>query len=395
MNATQRLTSNGDDTYSTVSDGGGDTTVMRVVDAWSEEVNRGYTRPTPVIHVHGRTEHGEYKLVRVDGFRPYFFIADEPNRDRDAIQNDRRVVSVTEADKTGVAAGQTDIPLLKITVELPWHVRQLRDAFTDTWEADVPFVQRFFVDRGVKSWCRVPTHSDDVVDASRVVGVDVGNAPSTQLRVATWDIEVDVTTDEFPDFNAPTSPVTAVTLHDSYTDQYTAIVNRGDSDAWSSVDGSDVLRNREDVSVSIHDTEHDVYTRVADWMQQHRPDVLTGWNSNSFDVPYLVNRARHCNEQAINHVSPTCGVTEFDDDRFVNRNIDGVHLLDLLDAYKKSQYTNLKSYSLNDVAAAETSIEKLDVDEQHAYTHTPHRFIEYNVRDVAACVAINSEVNLL
>jgi hypothetical protein len=79
----------------------------------------------------------------------------------------------------------------------------------------------------------------------------------------------------------------------------------------------------------------------------------------------------------------------------VNSDVGGVHLFDMLDGYKKSQYVSLESYDLATVAAEETDLEKLDVDEQTAYREDPQMFVKYNQRDVEATVAINEEVGLI
>lgn len=48
---------------------------VRVIDGWYEVEERGYKRPTPVLHFHGRTADGDYRHWVVEDYRPYFFVA--------------------------------------------------------------------------------------------------------------------------------------------------------------------------------------------------------------------------------------------------------------------------------------------------------------------------------
>ena len=209
------------------TDADAQTELVRVVDGWYEVEEDGWQRPMPVLHYHGRTEGSEYRHWAVEGFRPYFYVAasDVDEDDLGALDADRRVVDIRAADRTGIGSGTTGISLIRIEVECPWHVKELRSEFPRTWEADVLFPQRFLIDRGISSYCRLPA------DETRVAPEDVESAdPDTtiQPRVCMWDIEVQHDGDSMPDPNAPRHPISAVTLHDSATDEYATVVLRGD-----------------------------------------------------------------------------------------------------------------------------------------------------------------------
>jgi DNA polymerase I len=364
--------------------------MVRVIDGWYEHVERGYRHPTPVLHFHGRTESGEYRHWTVDDFRPYFFVSPEdltPD-DVEALQSERRVLDVSRAEREGLGQGERSIPLYRVETKLPYHVGQLREEFPRTWEADVLFPQRWLIDVGATTYLRLPDAGEsDMVSTADVQSVDAMSVESPiEPRVAHWDIEV-LTDGSFPESNAPCHPVNAVTLYDEYNDEYTSIVLRGDHEGWDSVSHP---------RLTLVDSERDLIQETVSWFQRVRPDILTGWNSNSFDWPYFVNRAFHLDEQSVQHISPVGEVEEHEGGgRFVNSDVGGVHLFDMLDGYKKSQYVSLESYDLATVAAEETDLEKLDVDEQTAYREDPQMFVNYNQRDVEATVAINDEVGLI
>lgn len=371
------------------------TALVRLVDGWYEIEEDGWSKPMPVLHYHGRTEGGDYHHFAVDGYRPYFCIAAEDTNDEElaSLAADRRVLDISHADRSGITRGETEIDLLRVTVVKPWQVKQLRSEFDRTWEADVRFTQRFLIDRGVTSYCRVPA-GETRLSASDVTAVDIDAVDEPiEPRVAFWDIEVQA--DEFPEPKSPTYPITAVTLYDSYKAEYASFVLR--EDEWDCFNDEESLNGfGVDGVMRVFDDERELIRHVVTWLTDVRPDLLSGWNSNSFDWPYFVNRSFYLDEMAVKQISPTRNVEEHEKGgRWVNGDVTGVHLFDLLEGYKKSQYTELKSHTLEDVAAEETDIEKLDVDEQTAWLNDPEAFVEYNVRDVEACVAINKGVNLV
>lgn len=365
---------------------------MRVIDGWYEMEEDGYRRPTPVLHFHGRSAAPDREYIHwsVDDFRPYFFVGvdDVSPAKADALEADRRVISVSAAERTGVDQAERDIPLLRVETVAPYHVAELRDEFPRTWEADVLFPQRWLIDVGVTSLVRLPDSEDTMVSTDAVEAVDAMNEDEfVPPRVAHWDIEV-LHDGEFPEVNAPRDPINGVTLFDSETEQYRTIVLRGDHPDWDAVGSRP--------SVRVVGSERELLQSVIEWFTVVSPDILTGWNSNSFDWPYFVNRCHYLDVTSLSRISPTGDVDRHESDgRFVNNDVSGLHLFDLLDGYKKSQYGRLDSYSLDAVAAEETDKPKLDVDEQAAYRNDPQSFVDYSVRDVKATVAINNEVGLL
>ena len=401
------------------------TTIMRVVDGWYEVEEDGYQGSMPVLHYQGRTDDGTYRHVAVDGFRPYFLIARDDVDDEmlDNLAHDRRVRDVSLAARTGIDSGQRDIELIRVTVECPWHVRDLRAQFPRTWEADVLFPQRFLIDRGVTGLMRVPTDSSGPLDPSDVEPVDV-NVCRVDIdpRVVTWDIEVatresleqaftdglvDGDPDSFelsamPDVNTARRPVTAVSLHDSVTDEYATFVLRNSEWDDALVDGGELqssVRDKTETSVDVRvfADERRLLGEVVRWLLRHRPNVITGWNNDGFDAPYMINRYHTLDiASQLARLSPTGSVDPHDGGgRFINSDITGVHMFDLLAAYEKSQYTELKSSALEAVSAEETEFAKFGVDEQTAWVNDPVRFAKYVTRDVQATVAINENVNLL
>jgi len=150
--------------------------------------------------------------------------------------------------------------------------------------------------------------------------------------------------------------------------------------------------------------EHLLLEFVNDWSMNY-PDIITGWNSRFFDIPYLVNRiVKVLGQKMANKLSPWGWYKENEINLFGNRKqqvfeLVGISSIDYMDVYKKFTYVNQESYSLNHVAYAELGEKKLDYSEYSSlhelYKTNFQKFVDYNVRDVVLLVKLEEKLKLL
>ena len=143
---------------------------------------------------------------------------------------------------------------------------------------------------------------------------------------------------------------------------------------------------------------------VLDWSMNY-PDIITGWNSRFFDIPYLVNRiVRVLGEKMAKKLSPWGWYKENEITLFGNRkqqifDLVGISSIDYMDAYKKFTYVNQESYSLNHIAYAELGEKKLDYSEYSSlhelYQTNFQKFVDYNVHDVVLLERLEEKMKLL
>ena len=99
---------------------------------------------------------------------------------------------------------------------------------------------------------------------------------------------------------------------------------------------------------------------------EHTPDVVTGWNCEGYDIPYIVRRMdRILGEKLMRRLSPWGLVTEREDEfqgrKTINCDIGGVAVLDYMRLYKWSPGTpNQESFRLDYIAQQELGQQKLD-----------------------------------
>ena len=136
------------------------------------------------------------------------------------------------------------------------------------------------------------------------------------------------------------------------------------------------------------------------------PDVITGWNIESFDVPYLVNRiTKVLGEAEMKKLSPWNVIVEKHVSRgkanghFNIYEILGVATLDYIQLYKKFTYSNQESYKLDHIAMIELGEKKLDYSEygnlHELYKNDYQKFIEYNIKDVDLIERLEDKLKMI
>jgi len=387
---------------------------LRVVDAYFETVDTGYRQTMPQLHVFGRDRQWQRHHLVIDQYHPYFLVTQtEWAEYGQELASDDRILSVETEDRRGrVETGLGDVPLFRLVCETPEDVRDLRELFDNPYEADVKFPVRFLVDFGIFQWIEVPDDSvagDEPIAADDVtLNVDDSDKPTEvpPPRVCTYDIEVKqggrgppVVSEEGTE--QARNPVTAITAHDSYTDEYTVWMLAHNE--WD-VSDSQAAREAVEANVSVYKNPRTVVGQFCEYVVERDFDILTGWAASGFDHPYLVNYAINNDVNSVYNLSPTRDVYDMDGSgNWINSSLKGRMLLDSLTLYEKTNIYELDSYRLADVAEAEdVSVGKLSIEDEIQNPHDepaidvawrdyPEVFSEYSVRDVAACVAINDE----
>jgi Kyanoviridae DNA polymerase len=142
--------------------------------------------------------------------------------------------------------------------------------------------------------------------------------------------------------------------------------------------------------------------------EDHRPDVLTGWNIEQYDVPYLVNRINKIlGDDQANRISPWGMLREKEQEGYYGKTYTtytpvGVNIIDYLPLYKKFTFTKqLESFSLDHVAMVEVGRGKVDYksqgyrDLEDLYERNYPLFVQYNVEDLDRVADIDAKNKML
>ena len=216
----------------------------------------------------------------------------------------------------------------------------------------------------------------------------------SKIKVTTIDIEV-ASENGFPDVESSAEEVLLITLQDYNTKQI---------NTW----GLGKFDNQQsNVNYRSFDNEHDLLNAFIHWwmIEENTPEVITGWNSELYDIPYLVRRIdRILGEKLMKRMSPWGLVTESETyisgRKHISYDIGGISQLDYLKLYKWSPATsNQESYRLDHIATVELGQQKLDHSEfdtfKDFYTKGWQKFVEYNIKDVELVDRLEDKMKLI
>jgi DNA polymerase elongation subunit (family B) len=210
------------------------------------------------------------------------------------------------------------------------------------------------------------------------------------LRIYTIDIEV-ASENGFPDVDSCAEEILCITIKDLNTKEVFTWVNR-------EFDEPDHVRR------FLCDNEIKMMENFITWWSQNTPDIVTGWNCQLYDIPYICRRvSRILSEKWAKSLSPWNKITENEifikGRKNISYDILGVSVLDYLDLYKKFTYTNQESYRLDHIAFVELGQRKLDHSEfenfRDFYTYGWQKFVEYNILDVELVDRLEDKMKLI
>ena len=211
-----------------------------------------------------------------------------------------------------------------------------------------------------------------------------------QMKIFALDIEVQCE-NGFPDVEAAAEEMLSITIKDMVTKEYFV---------WATRE----FNVPEGVKAFICDTERDMLRSYIGWWAQNTPDILTGWNVNLYDVPYIARRVnRVLGEKWMKSLSPWNRANEREVYVQGRKNyaydVSGINILDYLDLYRKFTYSNQESYRLDHIAFVELGQRKVDHSEyenfKDFYTSDWQKFIEYNIQDVELIDRLEDKMKLL
>lgn len=218
------------------------------------------------------------------------------------------------------------------------------------------------------------------------------------------DIEVHSETGEFPHAEHAEHPIVAIGVYDTMQKAYMVLCYH----PTQKFDSSKIKLNEKikDVTVVVKQcaSEEEV---INDWiklMQGLQPNWISGWNSEKFDLPYLVHRIEKLfGKERIKDLSPfNCYPAERTiKDDFGNEHtvyqIKGIPHLDYLLVYKKHTFVTQESYKLDHIAEVELGENKIEYDGtiRELYENDFQLYIEYNIQDVRLMVKLEEKLRLM
>ena len=212
----------------------------------------------------------------------------------------------------------------------------------------------------------------------------------SKLLIVTLDIEVECE-NGFPSSRSASEPMLSITIKNH---QNKKII------VWGL---HPFKTDRDDVEYRLCKDEKDLLGQFIDDWEYYCPDIITGWNTEFFDIPYLCNRIKQVlGEDELKRLSPWKSVHDRDVYQMGRShqiyNIQGIAHLDYFDLYRKFTYTAQESYRLDHIAKVELGEQKdgnpFDTFREW-YINDYQSFIEYNINDVELVDKLEDKMKLI
>ncbi|KAI9138914.1 DNA polymerase family B-domain-containing protein [Paraphysoderma sedebokerense] len=388
----------------------------------------------PTVRFFGVTQEGYSVCAHVHGFHPYIFVPvpvgfnpSSVNMFKEALEQSPNPepavlhVEWTMKESLMYFHGNTKVPFYKIYFTLPKYVAVARRVLeigrvhlpghgpmaTTTYESNLAYLLRFMIDLKVTgmNWLEIPKgrykmrHSRSSSYTSNCqIEIDVSykdlisHAPEGEwskmapLRILSYDIECAGRKGIFPEPNVdPVIQIANMVTVQGETRPF--IRNVFTLKSCASIVGS---------HIKSYENEAEMLQAWSDFVQKVDPDIVTGYNVNNFDFPYLLDRATHLKVSKFPYLGRISNVqTKATNARFSSRaygtrdsksiNLDGRILLDLLQVMQRDY--KLRSYTLNSVCAHFLGEQKEDVHHsiitelQNGNAETRRRLAVYCLKD--------------
>ncbi len=348
----------------------------------------------PIIRIFGKDEKARTVCVFYDNYQPYFYAMGE--KIEEVMKGESNVVKVEGVERfLPIGYQKRMIHLNRITLKNPAKTPELRDKLRargfKVFEADIPFKYRFMADLDLSGMGWVEVNESGLATTNTVntevkIPVrEIKNADRDELvdlKFLALDIEcVSLKGGEMPD--ARKDPIIMISLN--FSKPY-----KGKK--------SLVLSTRSSEDVKVFETEKDMLQDLINIIMDYDPDIITGFNINNFDMPYILERMMQ------NDILPIFGrckkqVTKRQIMSRFKINITGRVMVDSFEIIKRD--FSLKRYDLNTVSEAllgekkvpvkHSEIEKLWRGGQDGY----RTLISYSKKDSELAMKLVLDLNLL
>ena len=219
----------------------------------------------------------------------------------------------------------------------------------------------------------------------------INDEPSKTHREVFFDIEIEMgeaLTEEY--IKSAPKKVTSIAWYDKQVDEWGILI----LDGKSRIDRKK-FKNKEIIPVK---TEMELLAKFLEKFREMDPDIIVGWNSDYFDIPYLYYRM--CiilGEDMARHLSPIGYVREtpWYKDQFIQ--IAGVESLDYMRLHKKFSWADEPSFKLDAIGEKYAGLKKIEYNGNldKLFEEDPDTFIKYNFRDVEILKVLDEKLEYL
>lgn len=234
----------------------------------------------PVIRIWGKTKNGKNIVALDRTFKPYLYIL--PKIDsvdlRKKILNQRIEIKIESVEPIKRKIHGQEKEFLKIIVSNPLELKELRDFFynwesvKEVYEYDIPFYKRYFIDNYIKP-----------LDWFEIEGKEIESGLKVD-HVLELESKSKLGKDDYPEFKILCFDIETI-------DNKIISISVVDNSRFSKVIIRSPKRPRIRNVVYV-DTEEELVKKFISIIEDRDPDIISGYNSDGFDIPLLIQSAK-------------------------------------------------------------------------------------------------------
>ena len=343
----------------------------------------------PVIHIFGRTEDKKQICVLFEGFKPYFYALPKKGYDMSeklnsfkATRNGQQHSIVSyESLRKNYLGGEVDA--IKVFVNLPKDVPVLREELK-RWEEiesvnenDIPFVKRFMIDKNITPMILHEAEGEFITSSLKVPAFKSSRieqfSAETLLDPRMLSVDIETYTPSYKEIEPEKNPIIMIALYGS---NFRKVL------VWKKFSTSLDY-------VEFVNSEAELIEKFKEAVESYKPDIITGYFSDGFDLPYIKTRADKYKVKL--DLGLDFSELKIERRRDTTAEITGIAHLDIFKFIRKivSGTLETESYSLSSVAYEMLGEKKHEVDlsalseDWDRSLKDMDRFCEYNLNDAS------------
>jgi DNA polymerase elongation subunit (family B) len=287
----------------------------------------------------------ELEFIR-DGSRIVTFTRDKSNK---LVRKEHDFKHyIYEADPKGTYTSLYGVKARRKYFPRFWDAKPyIKESTKDLYEGDLPYIKRFIID-----------HFDDLKSEG-------------EPRILFYDIET-------TGFSSEYMEIISIVAYDTYDQKYYEFLWKPGEEGCNS--------------------ERKMLVAFAKMIQKVDPDILTGWNSDRFDLPFIIDRMNilNLNTSLLSRMNQDVSSYHSGNEGEVYQ-VKGRVNIDYLKAYKKMHNGEMENYRLETVAQHELGVGKIETGELPGTLWEQGKddeLLRYNRRDVEIMVELDQKLRI-
>lgn len=242
-----------------------------------------------VTHLFGRTVDGRQILVVDDSFEPYFYVIPKKGFEvneklaKISVERDDKVASVTKTEAVNKKYMGDEVQAIKVYTKLPRDVPIIRDVIKDweiiegVFEYDVLFARRYLIDKNIIPTTLYEVEAEPYAIKSKVPSfkaLKIEQVSTDTLKPRTLAVDIE-TYNPSRNIEPEKNPIIMMAF---YSEDFKRVF------VWK--------KFKTDLDfVEFINSEAELIEKFKEVIETFKPDIITGYFSDGFDLPYIKSRA--------------------------------------------------------------------------------------------------------